>query len=86
MRALFLTAAILMAATPAMSEQETLVRRPDATYVTVRTDESGTTVNEEKQGKAGEPISPGDEAHWGKVFELTKAGAQVISHKSVAAP
>ena len=52
------------------------MRRPDGTYVTVRTDESGTTVNEEKQGKAREPISPGDEAHWGKVFQLTKAGAR----------
>ena len=50
----------------------------------MRTDESGTTVNEEKSDMRNEPISPGELAHWAKVHELTKDGARAVSHRSEA--
>jgi len=65
----------------AQAQQETLVMRADGAPVTVRTDESGTTVDSEKKGFAGEPISPQEEAHWAKVYELTKEGGRVVAHR-----
>lgn len=74
---------ILMSALAAgaQAQQETLVVRADGAHVTVRTDESGTTVDTEKQGFAREPISPQEEAHWSKVYELTKEGGRVVAHR-----
>jgi hypothetical protein len=68
--------------TSAMAQTETLLSRSDGAHVTVRTDESGTTVNDEKQGTERAPISPEEKAHWDKVFELTQGGARVLSHRT----
>ena len=76
---------ILLLTCAASAQQVTVVEKAGGGIVTVRTDESGTTVNEEKTGVRNEPISPGDLAHWSKVYEFTKDGAKVLSHRSEAA-
>ena len=56
--------------------------RVDGSYLTVRTDESGTAVIEEKEGLARTPVSPEESAHWNKVFEFTKERGKIISNRS----
>lgn len=73
---------MLTASTMALAQQETLIVRADGAHVTVLTDESGTTVNEEKVSFAAEPISPQEEAHWTRVHTLTKDGGKVIAHRT----
>ncbi len=73
---------MLTASTMALAQQETLIVRADGAHVTVRTDESGTTVNDEKAGFAAEAISPQEDAHWSRVHTLTKDGGKVIAHRT----
>ncbi len=73
---------MLTASTVALAQQETLVVRSDGAHVTVRSDESGTTVSEQKAGFVAEPISSQETGHWNRVHELTKDGGKIIAHRS----
>ena len=70
---------------PALAQQETLIQKTDGAYTTVRSDESGTTTIDEKEGPKDVPISPQEKAHWEKVFEFTGQGGKVISHQTSTA-
>lgn len=65
------------------AQQETVLTRDDGAYLTVRTDESGTTVIEEKEGLARTPVSPEESSHWNKVFEFTRERGKVVSHRNL---
>lgn len=63
------------------ADQETLLEKADGNHGTVRTDESGTTIEALKSVRT-EPVSPAEKQHWGKVFELTKEGGRILSHRA----
>ncbi len=70
---------------PAIAQQETLIRNANGGYTIVRSDESGTTTIEEKEGAKATAISPQEKERWDKVFEFTGRGGQVIAHQSKSA-
>ena len=75
---------LALLAGPAIA-QETLIQKTDGTYSKVRSDESGITTIDEKDGPKAVPISPQEKAHWEKVFEFTGQGGKIISHQPLAA-
>lgn len=86
MRQLAFAASVLAILTvPALAQQETLILKADGAYSTVRSDESGTTTIDEKEGPKAVAISPEEKAHWEKVFEFTGRGGKVISHQNSSA-
>ncbi|MBX9741354.1 MAG: hypothetical protein K2X62_14860 [Beijerinckiaceae bacterium] len=79
-------AILMLAASPALAQQETVVKEPSGERLKVRTDESGTTVSKEPAGAAAAPAAqPLESEHRAKVEELTKGGAKVESEKTGAA-
>jgi hypothetical protein len=79
-------AALVLAAAPVAAQQETTVKDASGDRMTVRTDESGTTVINEPKGEAGAPaVLPAEQQHREKVQELTRGGGKVESEKSGAA-
>ena len=78
MRICFAIGAMILASGALAQEHETVVKKPDGTTVTVRTDESGTTIIKNTPAEAAKlPISPGEKEHNDKVYELTKQGGKV---------
>ena len=76
--ALSIPAAIFFLVSPAWAQTETVIQRPSGERVTVRTDESGTTVIQTKSGAAAKlPEGPGEEAHRDKVYEFTREGGKI---------
>ena len=67
-----------LAAGPAVSQTETVIKQPNGERVIVRTDESGTTVIQAKPDEAAKlPEPPGPDAHQNKVYEYTKENGKI---------
>ena len=79
MRSAFsISAAIFMGVWPVCAQTETVIQQPSGARVTVRTDESGTTVIQTKPDDAAKlPEAPGADAHRDKVYEFTKEGGKI---------
>lgn len=75
--------ALTLAALPARAAEETKVRAPDGQNLTVRTDESGTTVSKDAPGAAAPAPTQLEKQHHEAVKELTKSGGEVLEERNV---
>jgi hypothetical protein len=74
--------ALTLAALPARADEETKVRAPDGQNLTVRTDESGTTVSKDAPG-AVPATTQLEQQHREAVKEVTKSGGEVLEERNV---
>ena len=83
MRHAFVALAFVCAAAPAWAQRETVIVTPGGEKVTVRTDESGTTVIRNDPGQNAKlPLRPGMDAHREKVDEFTREGGKIELERS----
>lgn len=74
--------ACALAALPACAQEETKVITPDGQNLTVRTDESGTTVSKDDPG-AAPATTQLEQQHREAVKEVTKSGGEVMQERNV---